>query len=146
MASFSGGPSVQDASLSTNTALSSSTNGTATQATGIDTEASSLSDFVALTEFLVSAPALNVTQLPNAATMTYSVIASANSNLAGSTTLQANVIVQTGAAGAGAAAATARVRIPSNIGVTGRYVGLTAVGANNQANAAAVSMNLKALF
>lgn len=146
MASFSGGPNVQDANLSTNTALSASTNGTATQATGIDTEASTLSDFVALTEFLVSAPALNTTQLPNAATMTYAVIASANSNLAGSTTIQSSVIVQTGAGGNGAAAATARVRLPTNIGVTGRYIGLTAVGAASSGNCSAATMNLKALF
>ena len=145
-ASFSGGPSVQDSVYTSSTALPSATNGTVTQAAGFDMEGGSKSDFLALAEGVVTAPALNTTQLPNAATMTYNLIASATPNLASPTTVQAGILVQTGAGGVGAAAASNRVRFPTNLGTYGRYVGLTAVGANSSGNCSAASVGFKLLF
>ena len=145
-ASMSGGPSVVDASMKLSLALPSTANTTVTGNTSIDTEASTLADFVATMELLVGAPALNTTQLPNAATMTYNLVASANANLAGAVVIQSAVIVQTGAGGTGAAAASQRARLPTNIGTVGRYVGLQATGAVSNGNCAASSGTLTAEF
>lgn len=147
-ASFSGGFGVQDNNYSQTLALPSAANTTVTANTSLDTEASSIADFIAYCELLLTAPALNTTQLPNAATMTYNVVASANSNLAGAVVITGgqSVIVQTGAGGAGAAAATGRIRLPSNIGATGRYIGLQEVGAVTNGNCAAASGKLQMLF
>ena len=145
-ASFSGGYGVQDvdATLKLTLVLPNAANTTVNTATGIDTKASSISDFVAHCELLLSAPALNVTQLPNTDTVTYNLIASPNSNLAGAVTLATSLLVQTGSTGA--AAATARFRLPTNIAVTGRYVALQAVSGTNAANMAAASATLQLLF
>lgn len=139
------GVNLRDASLKQTVALPSAANGNVNAATGLDMEVTAASDFVALTEVFVSAPALNTTQLPNAATMTYNLIASASANMASPTTLQASVLVQTGAGGTGAAAATDRVRLPTNLGSVGRYLALQAVGLNN-GNCQAASATLELLF
>ncbi len=146
--SFSGGPSVRDANQKLTLALPNAANTTVNTTTSLDTMAGSHADFTAMAELLVTAPALNTTQLPNSATMTYNVIASANSNMAGATVIQPNAIIQTGAGGAGTnnAGSTARVRLPTNIAATGRYIGLQAVGAVSNGNCAAASGTLEMLF
>lgn len=74
-------------------------------------------------EFLLSAPALSTTILPDTRTMTYNIVAADSADLSTNpTTLVAGAIVQTGAGGAGAAAKTYRYRLPS---VSQRYVGIT---------------------
>lgn len=140
------GLNIRDALMKQTLVLPSAANTNTSGATGLDTEATSAADFVALTECLVTAPALNTTQLPNAATMTYNLLASANSNMAGAVVLQSAVLTQTGAGGVGAAAATARARIPTNIGITGRFVALQAVGAASNGNCAGSSATLEFLF
>lgn len=77
-------------------------------------------------EFLLEAPALTTTQLPNAATLIYDVIESAAPNMGTPTVLQANVLTQTGAGGVGCAAATMRFAPPTN--AAKRYYGFRATG------------------
>jgi hypothetical protein len=138
---------VRDANLKLTLALPSAASTTVNTNTSLDTECTSAGDFVANTELLLSAPVLNTTVLPDTKTMTYNLIASANSNMAGAVVVLNQVIVQTGAAGAGAAAATARVRLPTDITKTyGRYVGLQAVSGANTTTAAASSGTLEMLF
>jgi hypothetical protein len=144
--SFSGGPSVRDATFKATLALPNAASTTVTQATGFDTEASTRSDFTALHELLLTAPALNTTILPDTKTMTYNLIASASANMGTPTTVQASVLVQTGAGGVGAAAATDRIKLPSNIGAIGRYVGLTAVSGANTTDASSKSATLELMF
>ena len=77
-------------------------------------------------EFLLEAPALTVTELPNAATVIYDLITSASANMGTPTVVDTNILTQTGSGGAGAVAATKRVKLPSNIGQ--QYVGFRATG------------------
>ena len=144
--SFSGGPSVRDASLKNTLALPNAASTTVTDAVGIDTECGSRADFTALSEILVTAPALNTTILPDTKTMAYNLIASATSNLGTPTTIASSLIVQTGASGAGAVAATQRFRLPTNIGAIGRYVGLQVVSGANTTNAATKNATTEFLF
>lgn len=137
-------PSVRDASLKTSDALANG-NGAA-NGTGIDLgPLTGISSRTELSVLLVSAPALNVTQLPNGCTVTYTVQQSATSNFASTTNLAAGLIVQTGSTGA--AAATARVKIPSN---AGRYIRTVATGAANGNTAvgdcSAKSFTMEVLF
>jgi hypothetical protein len=83
-------------------------------------------DFVAQCELLVTAPALDTTQLPDTTTAIYEVEQSANGT-SNFTALTAALITQTGADGAGAAAATARLRLPTNVQ---RYIRVTVTTAN----------------
>lgn len=121
-------PNLQDSSLTVTRALPATA--TTVTSTAIDTGAAGPNDYQpARIEYLLTAPALNVTQLPNAATMTYAVIGSANSDLSSPTTLFFTVITQTGAGGVGAAAPTPyRFRLASN---APRYIGFTATGVGN---------------
>lgn len=66
--------------------------------------------FLAQCEFLVEAPALTTTELPDTKTVTYDIISSANSDMSSPTVVCAGALVQTGAGGVGAAAATRRFR------------------------------------
>ena len=77
-------------------------------------------------EFLLEAPALTVTELPNAATVIYDLITSASANMGTPTVVDTNILTQTGSGGAGAVAATKRVKLPSNIGQ--QYGGFRAPG------------------
>ncbi|MDB5294910.1 MAG: hypothetical protein JWO31_893 [Phycisphaerales bacterium] len=91
----------------------------------IDLEISPRSDFVANVELVVTAPALNVTQQPDAKTLTYDVVHSDNADLSSPAVLATAIGVQTGAAGAGAGTATYRYRPPTNVK---RYIGVRATG------------------
>lgn len=90
---------------------------------GIDLMNSANGDFKADCELIVNAPALVVGDLADAATMTYDIVHSVNSDMSSPATLLDNVITQTGAGGAGAAAAELNVRLPSDVR---RYVAVKA--------------------
>jgi hypothetical protein len=97
----------------------------AVTSTALDTETVASGRQLADFEILIEAPAMGTTPMPNAKTMTYAVVTSANADLSGPTVIADAVLVQTGAAGAGCAAATARFRLPTN---AARYVGVRATG------------------
>ncbi len=65
-------------------------------------------------EFVVEAPALDTTELPDTKTCVYDLQCDDQSDFSTAVTFAAAVITQTGAGGAGAAAATARVGLPTN--------------------------------
>lgn len=92
-----------------------------------------------MTEYLITVPALNTTQLPDAKTMKYDVVWADNAALTtNAVTYIAAALTQTGAGGAGAAGATFRCRLPST---AKRYVGLKATGsASGDATAAAATL------
>lgn len=80
-------------------------------------------DFVAGAELLITAPALVVGDLANAATMKYDIIHSDNADLSSPSTLVTAAITQTGAGGVGAAAATYYWHPPIDVK---RYIGVKA--------------------
>lgn len=96
---------------------------------GIDLELSTLSEFIAETEAVVTAPVLTTGELGDTQTITYSLYHDTAVGF-GSETLLATLGVQTGAGGAGAAAAEYRSKLPSNVK---RYLRLKTVktGASN---------------
>jgi hypothetical protein len=115
---------------------------TAVHSTVLDLGNTSRGDFLARCEFLVTAPALTTTQLPNSGTMTYVIEQSAD-GVNTFTTVNGPAIVQTGAGGTGAAAATARYRLPEAVQ---RYIRLTATGATSVGDCSAASAYLITLF
>lgn len=134
------GPALKDALVKLTKALPDGATTSTSDAldTGVSTRGVLLGDL----ELKLSAPALTTGELPDAVTVTYNVITSANSSLAGNTTLISGAIVQTGASSAGAAAATYNFKIPST---AGRYVGFNAVGSGNGTRSGK-SATLEALF
>lgn len=105
-------PNVKDAELIETKALPNGAASTYTDA--FDLGMGSMGQFAANCELVISAPALVVGDLADAATMKYSVQMDSDSGFGSATTIYPDVITQTGAGGAGAAAATARVRLPTN--------------------------------
>jgi hypothetical protein len=136
------GPNVRDAQQKLTQALPNGA-GTVTTAAGLDLEAGPKSDYVARTEFLLTAPALTTAMLPNGVLMTYNIITSLSSNMSSPTTIIAGALVQTGAGGAGAVGNTYRFKPPSNVQ---RYIGLQAVLGATGGNASTVSATLEHLF
>lgn len=135
------GPNVRDANLKLTLALPASTS--AVVSSSLDLETTSRSDFVARCETLLTAPALNTSQLPDTKTMTYDLIASSSSNLSSPTVLVAGAIVQTGAGGVGAAGSTYRFKPASNVL---RYFGFRATpSASGAGNASAANGTLEML-
>ena len=93
-------------------------------------------------EYLLSAPAMNATQMPDSKTMTYSILIDTVDPVdASSTVLMPSVIVQTGAGGVGCAATNYRFRLPSN---ATRILGFRAVGSAS-GDATGASATLEAL-
>lgn len=92
-------------------------------------------------EVVLTAPALNTTQQPDAKTLIYSILMDTVDPIDGSSTVLAlNVLTQTGAGGAGAAAATWRGRLPSNVS---RILGARAIGsASGDASGASATLEL----
>ena len=131
---------LQDKALNVTGALPAGA--TTTKTSAIDLGNSANGDFSADVEFLLEAPALTVTQLPNTKTVTYDVITSVNSDLSSPTVVYAGFVVQTGAGGAGAAAQSPRFRLPSNVR---RYLGIQATGIATVA-ASDATMSLKPQF
>lgn len=121
---------VRDAQLEVSRALPNGA-GNATSAASIDTGVRSAAGrLIAGCELEIDAPALTTGELPNAATMTYDVVASDNADLSSPTIVASGWLVQTGAGGVGAAAAKKRWRPPTD---SKRYYGLKATnsGAGN---------------
>lgn len=142
-----GQPGVRDALLKITRALPAST--TAVVSTSIDTGAATTdATQPAFPEWLLTAPAVTTTQLPDAKTFTYDVVASASADLGTPTTVLGAVIVQTGAGGAGAAAATFRFRLPSVLPGTGsRYLGFRVTpSASGTGDASGASATLEVLM
>lgn len=142
-AAFATSPSLGDASAKLTLALP---NGAATTyaTPGIDTGVTpGLGVQNKDVEFLLTAPALNTTQLPDTKTMKYSILLDTVNPIDASSTVHlADVITQTGAGGAGAAAATFRFKLPSN---ASRILGFKAVGSAS-GDASGASATLEALF
>jgi hypothetical protein len=135
---------VRDSQLALTLALPAAASSTVTS-TGIDTgETTPNAVQTGNYEFLLTAPALTTTILPDTKTMTYNLIAADDVALSvNPTTLVAAAILQTGAGGVGAAKATYRYRLPS---VSQRYVGFNVVSGALTTTAVAVSGTLEALF
>jgi hypothetical protein len=103
----------------------------------------SFGDFVAKSEFKLSAPALNATMAPDTRTFTYSIILSDNADLSSPTVLYPSVLVQTGAGGVGAAAASFIWRPPVDVK---RHVGVRIVSGISTGDASSVSATLEGLL
>lgn len=108
----------------------------------LDTMCGTRGDQLAPIEFLLSAPAMNATEMPDAKTMKYDIIYSVNADLSAPTTYITAAITQTGAGGVGCAAATFRV-VPPVDGA--RYWGVKATGSAS-GNATTASMTFEMLF
>ena len=118
-------------------------NGAATvEGAAIQLDNSANGDFVAPCDVKISAPALVVGDLADAATMKYDLITSVNADLSASTTLVNDAITQTGAGGAGAAAATWQGRLPNNVA---KYLGLSITN-SGAGDASDKSATLQLLF
>jgi hypothetical protein len=138
---------LQDANLIATGALP---NGAAAiLSSSIDMGNSTFADVEFRGEFVLTAPALTVGQLANAATMTYDIIMASNAALtAGVQTIYPGVLVQTGAGGAGAAGNTFRFKLPEEPGGAGatlRYIGFRATN-SGAGNASPVSGTLAINF
>jgi hypothetical protein len=138
---FAVGPGVKDALLKATTALP---DGAATvYSTGIDTGVTPSGMQPTEVEWVLSVPAMNVTEMPNAKTMTYSIMTDTVAPIDGSSTaLMPSVIVQTGAGGVGCAADEYRFKLPSN---AGRIIGVRAVGSAS-GDATTASFTLEPVF
>lgn len=136
---------VQDASASLSLALPNAASTTVNSAAGFDTgETTALAVQPGSFEFLLTAPALSTTILPDTRTMTYSVIAADDAAMSVNVTvLILGLITQTGAGGVGAAAATARYRLPS---VCQRYIGLRITSGASTTDASAKTATLNPVF
>lgn len=110
--------------------------------TSIDLGQGSNGEFVTLTEFLLSAPAMATGVMGDGKTMKYDILMSDSSDLSGPTTLIAAAITQTGAGGAGCAATDYRFRLPSNVK---RYLGVKVTGSAS-GDATGSSCTLEALL
>ena len=132
-------PLMEDASTNITQALP---NGAATvDATAIDLGNPTGKDFIAEgVEFELSAPALVVGDLANAATMTYALQHSDDNS--SFSVLQASFLVQTGADGAGAAAATKRFKPDADVK---RYLRVSATN-SGAGDASDKSLTFKAKY
>jgi hypothetical protein len=115
-------PQIRDALLTATKALP---NGAATIYTdGIDLGHGANGDHLATCELYIEAPALVVGDLANGETVKYSIQHDTGSAFGSATSVEDDVLTQTGAGGAGAVAATKRFRLPVDVK---RYVRVKAV-------------------
>ncbi len=135
-------PGIKDAGLKVTRALPASI--TAVTSTAIDTGKSSRGDQPGELEYLLTAPLVTITELPDTKTMTYAIIGSDSSDLSNPTTLIPNAIVQTGATGGSQASSTYRFRLPT----TGkRYLGVSITpSTSGTGDASGKSATLEAIF
>lgn len=142
MRMFATSPSMKDAGRKLTRALG---NGAATvySTPGLDTgKSTSLGTQLGDVEYLLSAPAMNATEMPDGKTMIYSILHDDVDPVdASSVVLMPSVITQTGAGGIGCAAATYRFRLPSD---AKRILGFRAVGSAS-GNATTASATLEEL-
>lgn len=134
------GLGVSDAKMDVSRALPNGAANVTTNA--LDLQQTSRGDFVANAELVISAPAMNTTQMPDAKTMKYDIIHSDNADLSSPTTLIAAAITQTGAGGVGCAAATYRWKPPTNVK---RYIGVKATGSAS-GDSTTATMGVKLAF
>lgn len=134
---------LKDAALKLTRALP---NGAATvyASPGIDTnKATAQGKQLAGMEFILTAPAMNTTEMPDAKAMIYSILVDDVDPVdSASDVLMPSVITQTGAGGAGCAAVTYRFRLPTN---AKRIVGFRAVGSAS-GNSTTASATLQPVF
>jgi len=133
---------VKDAQLTNTRALPAAASATVDGA-ALNLDHGSFGDFLADTEFKLSAPAVNATMAPDTRTFTYSIIHSDNADLSSPTVLYPSVITQTGAGGVGAAATSFTFRVPVDVK---KYIGTRVVSGASTADASAVSATLEALL
>ena len=132
---------LRDAQLKITRALP---NGAATvfAAPGIDTQKGTTGQNAGVEEWILKAPAMNTTEMPDAKTMIYSILMDTVEPIDGSSViLMPNVITQTGAGGAGCAAAEYRFRLPSD---AQKLISFKAVG-SAAGNATTASATLEVL-
>jgi hypothetical protein len=110
-----------------------------TTSNGIDLMNSATGDFVAEVDLTIDAPALTVTQLPNAATATY-LLEHDTDPAFGTVTTLATLGTQTGAGGVGAAAVQFRFDPPETVK---RYVRGKCTTATSPGDCSAASFTLK---
>jgi hypothetical protein len=110
---------------------------------GIDLMNTSRGDFQANVEVLIQAPALDTTELPNAATMIYDLYHAASADFSDEVLLQDNVITQTGAGGAGDAAVDKRVRLPVDVA---RFIRVKVTGSATIGDCSADSVTMRLAF
>jgi hypothetical protein len=132
---------VRDANLKQTKALPNGANTIYTDAFDLGAQ-SGKQACLAQCELLISAPALVVGDLADAATMKYGVQCDNDAAFGSPKTLALEALVQTGAGGAGAAAAKARFRLPSDCE---RYVRISAVN-SGAGDASDKSVTVELLF
>jgi hypothetical protein len=132
---------LRDTLLKVSGALPASTTATAT--TGLSLLTGVNGDFVAPVDFLVTAPALTTSQLPDNKTMTYTVETSAPSDAVfGSPSTVYTLGTQTGASGAGSAGATYKFRLPSSAQGNVRVKATPAASGTGDASGAKVTLEV----
>lgn len=133
---------LRDSLLKVTRALPASTSAVASS--GIDLGSNATGDFVAGVEFLVSAPVLNTTQLPDTKVMVYTIETDQDSAFGSAKILYTlTALTQTGAGGAGAAAGSERFRLPTNCE---RYIRLKVTpSGSGTGDASGVSATLEVL-
>ena len=97
---------------------------------------------IAPMEFVLDAPAMNVSQMSNGKTMIYSIETDNDSAFGSALVVNAAVLTQTGAGGAGCAAASTRFRLPTNCE---RYIRVKATGSTT-GDATGVSFPVTPVF
>ncbi len=118
-------------------------NGAAAASTaGIDLGHGSTGRLLADMEFIVEAPAMNVTEMPDAKTMIYSIETDDDAAFGSPTVVNAALLTQNGVGGAGCAAQTKRFRLPTNCE---RYVRIKATGSAS-GNATTATMAFRAVY
>ena len=100
-------------------------------------------DKLAPFEVMLSAPALTVTQLPNAKTQTYSIEQDDNAAFNSPTAIENGVVVQTGANSAGAVAVAFACRVKT---ACERYIRLKVVGGTDVGDCSAAEATLELLL
>jgi hypothetical protein len=136
-------PRVGDGLLNLSLALPNAGGGTVTSASLDTGQTTAMGTATGDLEFLLTAPALNTTQLPDGETATYQIVMADDSGLTvNATQLFGQAILQTGAAGSGAALATVRFRLPST---AQRYFGMAVVVSGGAGDCRAASATLQGL-
>jgi hypothetical protein len=133
---------LKDALLKVTRALNATASNTV-KSTPIDLKLGAKDDFLAKSEFKITAPAVNATMAPDTRTFTYDVIHSDEDAFASSVVLYSSVLTQTGAGGVGAAAADVNVRLPVDVK---RYVGFQIRSGASTGDASSVSATGEMVF
>ena len=110
----------------------------------IDLGLGAFGDHLGDCELLITAPALDATQLPDSETMTFDVVHGASSVPGSASTLYGSVLTQTGDDSLpGSAADTVRVRLPVDVA---RYVGVKATSSSGGGDASGDDLTSQLVF